>query len=154
MDYPPQIEKLLDKYWAAETSVIEERELLNYFVLHPEHSDANTAYFLMIKEDQEIESSIPPRAITANVVRPLWKLFASVAAAIVFVAIAGFLIQNQLSENKAMNQSAEVISDKEADEAYAQAREALLLVSRKLNASKNKVAEKVTIIEPYTRILK
>ena len=154
MGYPPQIEKLLEKYWDAETSVIEERELRNYFILHPEHTDAHTAYFLMLQEDSEIEAHNRPEPITAAEIRPMWKRFVSAAAAIALVAIAGFLIQNQLSQNKAMNQSAEVYSEEDADEAYAQAKEALLLVSRKMNKTQGKAAKKINIVEPYTTILK
>ena len=154
MGYPPQIEKLLEKYWDAETSVIEERELRNYFVLHPEHTDAHTGYFLMLQEDSEIEAQKRPEPITTAEIRPIWKRFVSAAAAIALVVIAGFLIQNQLSQNKAMNQSAEVYSEEDADEAYAQAKEALLLVSRKMNKTQGKAAKKINIIEPYTTILK
>jgi hypothetical protein len=154
MDYPPQIEKLLEKYWAAKTSLFEERELRNYFILHPEHTNAHTAYFLMLQEESEIEALVRPNPIEAVVIRPMWKRFASVAAAIAFVAIAGFLIQNQLSQNKASDQSAEVYTKEETDEAYAQAKQALLLVSRKMNATKVKTANKINIVEPYTTILK
>ncbi len=154
MGYPPQIEKLLEKYWATETSIIEERELRDYFILHPEHADAHTAYFLMLQEDSVIEADKRPEPIKPAVLRPMWKRFVSIAAAIALVAIAGFLIQNQLMENKAMNQSAEVYTEEDADEAYTQAKEALLLVSRKMNATQGKAAKKINIVEPYTTILK
>jgi len=154
MDYPPQIQKLLEKYWATETSVIEERELRNYFVLHPEHTDAHTAYFLMLQEDAEIEAQIRPKPIEEAIISPLWKRFVSVAAAVTLVVIAGFLIENQLSQNKAMNQSAEVYTEEEANEAYEQAKQALLLVSRKMNTTQDKAVKKISIVEPYTTILK
>ncbi|RLD21923.1 MAG: hypothetical protein DRI69_02685 [Bacteroidetes bacterium] len=154
MGYPPQIEKLLEKYWAAETSVVEERELRQYFILHPEHTDAHTAYFLLLQEESEVEASIRPESINPAILRPLWKRVVSIAAAIALVATAGFLIQNQLSQNKTMHQSAEVYTEQDADKAYAQAKEALLLVSRKMNATQSKAAKKIHIVEPYTTILK
>jgi len=154
MDYPPQIKKLLEKYWAAETSVAEERELRNYFVLHPEHTDAHTAYFLMLREEAEVEASMRPIPIKEVAVRPVLRRIVSVAAALALIVVAGFLIQNQLKQNNALNQSSEVITADDADEAYAQAKQALLLVSRKMNASQEKAAKKINIVEPYTTLLK
>jgi tRNA(Leu) C34 or U34 (ribose-2'-O)-methylase TrmL len=154
MDYPPQIEKLLEKYWNTETSVLEERELHNYFVLHPEHMDAHSAYFLMLSEDAEIEASVRPQAIKKDITQPVIRRIISVAAAVTLIVAAGFLIQNQLAQGNESNQSAQVYTVKETDEAYAQAKQALLLVSQKMKASKEKASSKIKIIEPYTTILK
>lgn len=154
MEYPPQIEKLLEKYWTAETSVLEEGEIRNYFILHPEHADAHSAYFLMLEEEAGIEAAIRPQPIKITAVRPAWKRVVNVAAAIVLVAMAGFLVQNQLNETPSINQGAEQYSQDETDEAYAQAKQALLLVSQKLNSSQNRALKKLEVVEPYTTILK
>jgi len=108
----------------------------------------------MLQEDAAIEATMRPEPINPALIRPMWKRFVSVAVAVVLVAIAGFLIQNQLSQNKTMNQSAEVFTQEDTDKAYAQAKEALLLVSLKLNATKDKAARKIHLVEPYTTILK
>ena len=91
MDYPPQIQKLLEQYWAAETTVAEEQEIRNYFLLHPEHADNHSAYFLMLQEDSEVEAPSAPAPIVSSNVIPMWKKALSLAAGVALLVTAGMI---------------------------------------------------------------
>ena len=153
MDYPPQIENLLNKYWEAETSVEEERELRQYFELHPELADANVAYFLMLSKERDIEAPFIPELPEATVVRPMWKRYASIAAAVALLITAGTVISKYTTVGPETNTASTHIVD-DPDEAYAQAKQALLLVSQKMNKSTVNASSKVEKVTPYTTILK
>lgn len=154
MDYPPRIRTLLDLYWKAETSIEEERELRNYFLLHPEHSDGHTAYFTFLSNESEIEMQAPPEAIMRPVVRR-WRAVAGMAAAILILIVAGIVIQHNVQPPA---NGPEVVASEDSyenpEEAYEQARQALLMVSQKLNASRAQASEQLDKAKPYTEILK
>ena len=153
MEYPPQIQKLLEKYWAAETSVAEEQELRSYFLLHKENADPHTAYFLMLSEESEIEAPSRPLPVQETRIVPMWKRAIGIAAAVLLLVSAGIFIERQMSKPGMLaNENVQSIED--PNEAYEQAKEALLLVSQKLNDSQNTAATKLNKIEPYTTILK
>jgi len=154
MEYPPQIQKLLEKYWAAETTVAEEIELRSYFQMHQDSADPTMAYFLMIQEEGEVEAPAPPPAIQTAQVVPLRRRVLSIAAAIAVLVVAGMFVQNQLSKTDTINGHAEIHNVDDADEAYLQAKQALLLVSKKLNDSQVQASSKMNKVEPYTTILK
>ncbi len=154
MEYPPQIQKLLEKYWAAETTVAEENELRSYFLMHQDSVDATAAYFLMLQEDSEVEAPAPPPVIEEPRVVPMWKRVMSIAAAIVVLVLAGVFVQNQLNKTESVSGQAEIHNVEDADEAYLQAKQALLLVSKKLNDSQTKASTEMKKVEPYTTILK
>ena len=85
MDYPPRIQQLLDKYWSAESTIEEERELKNYFVVHSENTDANMAYFKFLEEEGAIEFEgmlEPPRA-SVKTISPAIRIMRIAAAAAV-----------------------------------------------------------------------
>lgn len=154
MEYPPQIQKLLEKYWAAETTVAEENELRSYFLMHRDSVDPTAAYFLMLQEDSEVEAPAPPPAITEPRVIPMWKRAMSIAAAVAVLILAGIFVQNQLNRTESVSGQANIQNVEDADEAYLQAKQALLLVSRKLNDSQSKASTEMKKVEPYTTILK
>ncbi len=153
MDYPQQIEKLLNKYWEGATSVEEERELRQYFELHPEHADATTAYFLMLSEDSTVEAPFAPQLPEQAKVRPMWRRAMSIAAAIMLLVVAGIAI-TKYGSVAPMDQTANTYVVEDPDEAYEQARQALLLVSQKMNKSQVKASSEVEKVTPYTSILK
>lgn len=158
MGYPPQIQKLLDKYWDAETTVAEEQELRTYFLLHPEHADAHTAYFLMLKEESEIEAPTIPQPLKPGKVRSMWRRTLSAAAVVLVVVVAGLVIQNQ-NVNKPQNvvqsnTKASVVEIEDPDLAYEEAKQALMLVSRKMRESTSHAETEMNKVEPYTTLLK
>ena len=152
MDYPPHIQNLVEKYWDAETSVAEESELQNYFLLHPEHADQNAAYFLFLKTEREIEApelqSIPVRRI-----QPAFKRWASIAAAVAIFAMAGLFVQKQFAP-EVLPAESYVDSYQTPEQAYAEAKQALLLISEKLSSTQSKASEHIKKVQPYTDILK
>ena len=154
MEYPPQIQKLLDRYWAAETTVAEENELRSYFLMHPDNADATVAYFLMLQEDSEMEAPAPPSMIEESRVVPMWKRAMSIAAAVAVLVLAGLFVQNQLNKTESVSGQAAIHNVDDPDEAYLQAKQALLLVSRKLNDSQTKANTEMKKVEPYTTFLK
>lgn len=151
MEYPPRIQELLKKYWQAETTIEEERELGQYFVLHPEHRDGQAAYFLLLKEQREVE--MPGRhSSIKGIMRPTFRRTLSIAAAVLVLVVAGILIQRQVQPPVQQEPIVETVEDPR--EAYEQARQALLLVSAKLNNTQDRALEKMQKARPYTEILK
>lgn len=154
MDYPQHVAKLLNKYWEGQTSVEEERELRQYFELHPEHADASTAYFLMLSEESQIEApSIPELPSHEAKTRPMWIKVMSIAASVLLIVFAGIAISKYSGVNTSP-QSANTYVVEDPDEAYEQARQALLLVSRKMNQTQVQASSEVEKVTPYTTILK
>ena len=155
MDYPPRIQELIEKYWQTETTVEEERELRNYFVLHPEHADQTTAYFLFLKLESSIESPRVVRPVEISR-RPVMMRLMAIAAAILLLITAGIFIERQRQANTDFAEQEPVSSDsfEDPNAAYAEAKEALLLISKKLNASKKEAQTQIARATPYTEILK
>jgi hypothetical protein len=108
----------------------------------------------MLQEDSEVEAPAPPPAIAEQRVIPMWKRVASIAAAVAVLILAGIFVQNQLNRTESVSGQAEIHNVEDADEAYLQAKQALLLVSRKLNDSQSKASTEMKKVEPYTTILK
>ncbi len=153
MDYPQQIEKLLNKYWEGQTSIEEERELRQYFELHSSHADATTAYFLMLSGEGEIEAPFTPELPQQAKTRPMWVKALSIAASVLLIVFAGVAI-SKYSGVTTQSRGANTYVVDDPDEAYEQARQALLLVSQKMNQSQVKASSQVDKVTPYTTILK
>ena len=153
MDYPQQIEKLLNKYWEGQTSVEEEREIRQYFELHRDHADSTTAYFLMLSDEGEVEAPFTPELPLEAKTRPMWVKVMSIAASVLLIVFAGITI-SKYSVPETAPQSANTYVVEDPDEAYEVARQALLLVSTKMNQSQVKASSEVNKVTPYTSILK
>ena len=151
MDYPPRIQALIENYWKTETSVEEEKELRNYFVLHPEHADQTTAYFLFVKLESGIESpAVLPPVQTAS--RPRIIRLVSIAATVLLLITAGIFFDKQARDTSEARIAQDSFEDPNA--AYAEAKEALLLISKKLNESQDLAKAQIARATPYTEILK
>lgn len=152
MDYPPRIQALLEKYWKTETTVEEEKELRNYFVLHPEHGDHTTAYFQFLQLEGSIESPKVTAPVVRNMRRSRITRIVSIAAAVLLLVTAGIYFDKNPDDTA--TDRAVVDSFQDPNEAYQEAKEALMLISEKLNSSKRKAGEQIARAKPYTEILK
>ena len=157
MDYPKKIQALLDKYWEAETTLEEEQELKAYFRLHPEVADPTASYFALIRKEAEVEAPVLPdnHQSRTSIVRPLWQRVLAIAASVAIVCTAGVLLYNLNSTGPAnANTAANVHVVEDPEEAYEQARQALLLVAEKMQATQAEASKQIEKVEPYTSILK
>jgi len=154
MEYPKRIEHLLDKYWQAETSVEEENELKSYFAVHPEAGGATAGYFHFL--DKEVRTNIPPVEETGvqAQVRPMWKQYLAIAAGIVLICVAVFSLNNIANNDAIETQHANVHEIQDPDEAYREAKQALLLIASKMQESQEKAAKEIEKVKPYTEIIK
>lgn len=157
MDYN-YINHLLTQYWEGETSLEEEKKLKSYF--NSEHVDERLVkhqpLFQFIKKEQgkklhkdfdnKIISQIHPRKIVSM----NWRK-GLVAASIIL--ISGFLMWNYSSDNND-NQYTAVKEIENPEEAFLIAKEALLLVSTKLNDGASKAATKVNRVKEINRYVK
>jgi hypothetical protein len=161
------IQKLLDKYWDAETSLAEEKELQQYFqadnipaefsaykslfiakstVLNATISEGFEANFLAQLETKEKISSIQNTNVTtqsqsAEIKKLRW--IAGIAASIALI-LAVYIVMPQDSFNGfAFNNASELTGSehKQALEAYQQTKSALFYVSEKMNEGAMKAAE-------------
>lgn len=120
------IDRLVQKYLEAETSIIEEQELQRYFsssnvAPHLEEYKALFQYFSAAKNEKtNVTVTLKPRK---NYLK-----WGSVAASIVFAL--GFFTVNSIQNNK---------EQEEALLAYYQTKEALQLVSSQFNSGTTKI---------------
>ncbi len=153
MDYK-KIQILLEKYWDGKTSLEEEKTLRDYF--NSETIDKNLiqykSLFNFIKKEQKIKIN-PSFSIDLNKgkVRNLsWKRYLAVAC--VFL-ISGFFIWNFNAE-KTNHDIAQIGEIENPEEAYQIAKEALYLVSMKLNHGTSKASEKINKVKDINRFIK
>ena len=151
------IDKLLEKYWAGETTLSEERELRTYFSgseiaeLHLPFVEAFayqkeiTTAVLPDDFEDEILKEISKQEKTA-VIKPIngYRKLMAIAAAILFLLTAGiFLLKTPTPSNELADLpdkqvphliiNGKVYYPSTEQEAYELTRQALLLVSSKMN---------------------
>ena len=151
--------KLLEKYWNAETSPQEEDQLLQ------DLSGSNSpegVYFNMITEARRQKSKLTIDDIktynqrqsvagSGPVILPLYRWIASAAAIIAFVA-AGIGLWNYSQQATQSAQMAETFED--PYEAYEEVREALAFVSAKLNKSQSDAMLNIKKAGEYAEMFK
>ena len=123
-----RIEKLLAKYFEAETSIAEEKELKDYFASsdvaqHLEHYQPLFGYFSQAKQEQ-FTATIPLQSNKQTKV--VWL---SVAASLVVMLAVGVFAYQNTSEPK--HQDLGVIEDPEI--AFRETQKALALISKHVN---------------------
>lgn len=157
MDYN-YINQLLLKYWEGETSLEDEKALKSYF--NSEHVDERLAkhksLFQFIKKEQcktlntDLNEKIINQIYPRKIVSMNWKK-GLVAASIIL--ISGFFIWNY-SLNDNTNKYTAVKEIENPEEAFRIAKEALLLVSNKLNDGASRAASKVNKVKEINRYVK
>ena len=121
-----QIEKLKQKYWEGETSVEEER-ILKEHLKEADSNDLGKVYFSEIKNLKSIESNIQ-FTIPKTKKNIIWKLSSMAATIAILIALAIGFNNYEEPNNFAVE---------DPQEAYEISRQALLLVSSKLNRGKD-----------------
>lgn len=137
------IESLKEKFWKGETSLEEERLLREHFKSNGKDPDGEDVYFSLLGKDKEsslganFDQEIMRQIENDRPVRQLNPWFLRIAAAVVLLATITLFryfrgeeiaVQTEIAETTAPE-----ISDAEVAQAYEQTREALLLISSKLN---------------------
>ena len=166
MDYKT-IQQLLDKYWEGETSLDEEKALKAYFngeevaadlqQFTPLFQYLNTAEEPVLSDrfDQELISKLEGKSIAIRSPRIIHWIMR--AAAVVLIIGTAFYLQKQTplatsDKKEAINwEEKETISP---EEAWAQTKAALELVSRKLNKGSKEASKGMSKVGEATRIIK
>jgi len=123
------IEKLIDKYFEGETSIVEENELKDYFSFsdvaqHLKQYQPIFGYFSQAKE-QQFTQEIPLKTKKRNVV--IWL---SIAASVVVMLGVGTMMY---FENNKSEQFVACTPEDNPELAFEQTQKALALVSEHLN---------------------
>ena len=133
-----KIEKLVDKYLEAETTLEEEKTLKEYFSKSdvPEHLLAYKDLFSYFK-NSSLEKSNKKIIIPQRSVNLRWL---SVAAVVIFFIGIYSVNQNNISEKE------------EARQAYMETQKALNLISQNLNKGNNAIAQLETFEKTQNKI--
>jgi len=163
------IHQLLEKYWEGETSLQEEASLRAFFNQEevPKEFANVQPLFQFFKKEQEayLDSDFEKRLSTklkvvdnqkprAHSLTYYIKRVAAVAA--IFIAILFFLNKNNFLDAGGELASVEVTSAEKAEAkmAYAEAKAALLLISKKLNKGTDKAESGIIQVQKATKIIK
>ena len=152
-------QKLIDRYWNAETSLQEEQEILNEMA---ESSSPDALYFKMIAAARKQKSSLKmddikaynQQALTPQprmIVLPVYRWVAS-AAAILLFCIAAFGLWNYTHQQSKPDLMADSFDDPQ--KAYEEVREALAFVSAKLNKSQSEALVNIKKAGTYAEMFK
>lgn len=151
--------KLLEKYWNAETSTQEEAELINEIA---SVQNADAAYFAILAEARRQKSSLTIDDINAYnlkstlnasraTVRPIYRLLAIAASMLLFV-ISGLGVWKYSEQTAQSAQMAETYDD--PYKALQEVREALAFVSSKLNKSQSEALINIQKAGEYADMFK
>lgn len=149
-----QIEQLLEKYWNAETSLEEEKDLHQFFQGNdvPENLKDTSALFryfeteksrmLNEKFDAVVTKQIKLRHEGKIVSMTNWFQMARVAAGVIVVVAAVYLIGHEVRKS-----SPNEITDTESDPklAFEQTKKALMMISKNFHKAQNE-ASKINLL--------
>jgi len=167
-----KIDQLLDKYWDAETTVEEEKQLSLYFnggAVDPDH-EAYKDMFQLFRNNalQKMEGTlyIDQKLIKAHDAKAKKLRIFRFRKLLQFAAILSFLVAGyfifQQNTSNIFSQSSEAIyagkyteiDDEEmTQEAYEITKEALLFLTGKLNKSQNEVNQNLNKVKKVTQII-
>lgn len=151
--------ELLEKYWEAETSLEDERELRSLIkeAQETEETEEVKALFDHFESESEIELDdsfddailevITEEKETKVIsISGYFKQYASIAAAVIVMAVSGYLfVQNQ-------NQYSSEDTFETPEEAYAELKRQLLVVSNYMNKGNNTMNELANLGKVGTEI--
>ena len=151
--------KLLEKYWNAETSTHDEEQLMREMSTSQGHE---ASYFAMLAEARKQSSSLTFDDIEAYnlrqtlhasraTVRPIYRWMASAAAILLFV-VSGLGVWKYSQQATQPAQMAETFDD--PYKAYQEVREALAFVSSKLNKSQSEALINIHKASEYADMFK
>jgi len=149
MDFPKSTQELLEKYWAAETTPEEEATLRK--LLKDSKDSVFGTYFNYLSEESLKEMPAPVTQLKGARVMSIRRAF-SIAAAVLILVTAGFIIQRNMTAD--IRQAATADSFENPEQAYQEAKQALILVSEKMNKSRKKAGEQLAKTQPYVDIIK
>ena len=168
MEYK-DIEALLEKYFEGETKLEEEAELRAFFreADVPQHLEKYRSMFNMFSEEQAVtlpetfESRLDKAILDTEAdenKRGNGTIFSLPrrlvqAAAIALLIIAGVSVIWQLQQKQTQPQTAMQETYDNPEEAYKTAREALLMVSEKLNKGTDLANRNMKLLEEKTNIV-
>ena len=153
MDYK-RIEDLLDKYWACETSIVEEKELKEFFnsVEVPDNLKETASLFKYFEMESsqnklgtDFEEIVLEQIEEAPVkkeakVLQLFNRYYKVAAVIVMViGLSYFVTRTIKRQEKEQLQVADTFQNPE--DAFEETKKALLLISNKIGKGKSQVVK-------------
>ncbi|MDH5366959.1 MAG: hypothetical protein OEW67_08235 [Cyclobacteriaceae bacterium] len=152
MDYK-RIEDLLEKYWACETSIVEEKELRTFFKNEPVPEQfKDTALLFQYFEtqsrqkklgtdfDQKILAQLNEEASTKKTkMVHLFNNYYKVAAVIIMVIVLSLLVTRTIQQEQDKVQMADTFENPE--DAFEETKKALLLISNKIGKGKTQMVK-------------
>ncbi len=163
MDYK-KINQLLEKYWEGESTVQEEQQLKAYFnsdqVVKEHQEYAPLFQYFKSEKEQQLRTEVLEASfqqLEKDSQKPVAKTrqlytYFSRAAAVLLLLAASFQVyqyQSVVEQKRAV-----YVEIDDTEEAYLKAKEALLLVSKKLNKGKRKANNNIKKVEKVTDIIK
>ncbi len=165
-----KIETLVEKYFRAETTLEEERQLREWFSRQrelPPHLEGCRSWFLMLEQERQRSTSADfaerlQRKIEATTaparVRPLWtRRLMQVAAIALVLLMAVFVARIWQGASAHHQQSAIVLAEGEIDDpelAYQQTMAALEFLTSRMETGRRKAAEEIKRVEIIDRVIK
>lgn len=148
-------EEIIERYWKGETTLEEEAWLKENGDIHPlfqytramgDRSSKLSLEQIINSQDSAVQHAQEAKVVHFN------RWIARIAAGLLILAAVTFLIKTEGKKPEVSPVYAETYENPE--QAYEEVREALLLVSSKINKTSDQVAKQISKAEPYTEIFK
>jgi GTP-sensing pleiotropic transcriptional regulator CodY len=156
MDFE-NIDSVLEKYWACETSLEEEQMLQNFFTHKnlPEKYTETAALFSYYEAQRNIESKEALEAVSVNKfkqqpkgkMRSMFYNMSRIAAGILVIAVATFLIRAEYLKSDKPDPVLDSFNDPMI--AFEETKKALMLISENFNKGKRE-AQKINMLNEAT----
>ncbi len=148
-------EEIIERYWKGETTLEEEAWLKENGDIHPlfqyTKSLGDQTSKLSLQQITGGQNTITQNVPEAKVIH-FNRWIARIAAGLLILAAVTFLIKTDGEQQDATQVYAETYDNPQ--QAYEEVREALLLISSKINKTSDQVASQISKAEPYTEIFK